>query len=53
MVKPFSWGTGLGGEPLLEDLMRIAARQPGTTRTRSQTDRGYARDRRRKPHHAG
>ena len=27
--QTFSWGTGLGGEPLLEDLMRIAARQPG------------------------
>ena len=26
--QTFSWGTGLGGEPLLEDLMRIAARQP-------------------------
>ena len=26
--EPFGWGTGLGGEPLLEDLMRIASRQP-------------------------
>lgn len=26
--EPFAWGAGLGGESLLEDLMRIAARQP-------------------------
>jgi hypothetical protein len=26
--ESFSWGSGLGGESLLEDLVRIAAREP-------------------------